>query len=1061
MTNTQPNRRKPTAPDPRNRVEGLRNLGKILREHQPEQNGLVETRDGEWRVGHLVVARESDEFNCQLLEGMILQTLYEYEDRIPGAQDLKAIGVDPVRRPDAYNARVIEEGGTRAVLFEFKGTWCLYSQGSAAKADSGSDNGFCKILTAVFAELRPRDVYIATFSRLVRNQVFAGEVMKSASDHVDTIFCREMPLDLRSEKSRFLFGVLAAFSDLERSSQMMRLALGQLASHDRSEWLHGSASVPPGYILIDRKVVPDARARHVVQALLSALAEPNSSTESVISALVELELASPTQTGGGWAYRPASGEWDPETDADLHKLLAAARDAELHLGRYHDPRGLVGKWRKDVGLWATGTLERKLEVPSRLDRIGQHAVHLLPGHGRRGKDRDSIFPYVILKHDLGLPEGGWVPDVLFEAIADVHQANRFQRRNNAGNDVILPLLALAAEWECGERLWALSHGRGNSHHYSLISIDRQSLISEKAAAASGRATGWYRNGTFLGTVEGKMHAADLHHAIAVETASALERGIHAQILAPRDSWPALKQQSQPTQGPVASSNERDLNKAYRAARLAHESYEGDDQAHEDMLRARSDDALRNYKAARRERLSAPSASSSEATITFIEHPSDLLLAALAELGTTIGPVPIDHADKIAQVLQNFRGSVSADGFWIDWSIEAHVPGEVGTLVLGPITGRLRNRVSGTTRKSTDAIQPERDDVILDALLQRGIPMRDLQDANATHGANMRLRLRERLESRYGLTRRTSTSVLTCVVPETRAALWALIRGEPVETVTPEFADHLRQVYLVDGVKARGWWTPNPTQNNIRPVLLAQGGSITSCRSRDAFQAAGIPDHWPGHNCAPVSKTPYLLRTDRPNAARPSDCTTPRCAHSTWSFLPCPHCPGAASLSVRVPEVESQVICPDCMRSPDPNSPRYPDAYRDLNDQHVQERLLDVCPDIIHKSDIRTARRNNEPVKKRDLGTKDLEVARQWAAEQGLRPEQWSTLPRWLVIRWLDAVKREPARAVRAVLPDSGKPADIRSWARAKGLKVSARGRLPKDVLDAYTDARLAEGAIAS
>jgi hypothetical protein len=42
-----------------------------------------------------------------------------------------------------------------------------------------------------------------------------------------------------------------------------------------------------------------------------------------------------------------------------------------------------------------------------------------------------------------------------------------------------------------------------------------------------------------------------------------------------------------------------------------------------------------------------------------------------------------------------------------------------------------------------------------------------------------------------------------------------------------------------------------------------------------------------------------------------------------------------------------------------------------------------------------------------------------------------------------------ARAVRAASPDRDQNQAIREWARKKGFKVSDRGRIPKEVTEAY------------
>lgn len=58
--------------------------------------------------------------------------------------------------------------------------------------------------------------------------------------------------------------------------------------------------------------------------------------------------------------------------------------------------------------------------------------------------------------------------------------------------------------------------------------------------------------------------------------------------------------------------------------------------------------------------------------------------------------------------------------------------------------------------------------------------------------------------------------------------------------------------------------------------------------------------------------------------------------------------------------------------------------------------------------------------------------------------------------YVGAARRVGGRAARgrgrAATTSAGRTADIRSWARAQGHKVSARGRVPADIVAAYEQA---------
>lgn len=56
--------------------------------------------------------------------------------------------------------------------------------------------------------------------------------------------------------------------------------------------------------------------------------------------------------------------------------------------------------------------------------------------------------------------------------------------------------------------------------------------------------------------------------------------------------------------------------------------------------------------------------------------------------------------------------------------------------------------------------------------------------------------------------------------------------------------------------------------------------------------------------------------------------------------------------------------------------------------------------------------------------------------------------------YIDAARKVPSarRAARSSRPARHNQSDVRAWARAQGLKVSDRGRIPADVLAKYESA---------
>lgn len=145
--------------------------------NQPLQLPTVTADDG--RIDHMVVVRESPQYDYLLMHGLIGQTLGRL-GHLPGTREVLAAGIEPVHGRGPFRTFQYRKHGTSAVMFEHKGVLYLYSQGSAAKASiDDRENAFVELLIDVLEHYRPRNVYVATFSRLVRSTEFAGRLQPS------------------------------------------------------------------------------------------------------------------------------------------------------------------------------------------------------------------------------------------------------------------------------------------------------------------------------------------------------------------------------------------------------------------------------------------------------------------------------------------------------------------------------------------------------------------------------------------------------------------------------------------------------------------------------------------------------------------------------------------------------------------------------------------------------------------------------------------------------------------------------------------------------------------
>jgi predicted nucleotidyltransferase/DNA invertase Pin-like site-specific DNA recombinase len=1036
-------------------VEGLRGLRDHLVEHSGAP-GMVQDRRKGWRAEHLVVARESDEYDSQVLQGMILQTLDRFPLQIPAYDVLRRLGVAPVKDPTGHGALLIEERGLRAVLFERDGTWCLYAQGSAASSNAKGENAFVSLLERVFAELRPREVYLATFSRLVRNQLYVGRVLAAASD-VDVIHC-ETRLEMNSDTSRLMFALFGAFSDLERSQQLLRLALGRLAKHERGEWWRGAEAVPLGYRLNRGRCVPDPRARYVVARMVELLGSPAATSATTARELGAMGVASPSQTGLGWAYPPAGGgEWGPG-DEDLRDAVAAAAAAGQHLGTLAHPRGYSYKFYEDLDAYATGVLRATHEVPGTADRVGAHEVK-----ERTNRDGRTV-SYVELDLRVGLPaDGPWAPP---EALAAA-RARRDEIRARSGGATaskgLLPLLACGAMWSGGDRLLALRNGRGQSNSYTVVSISKDKAAELGGPSRPGGAfDGWDRNGQFNGRIDARIDAVDLHAAIYEAAADALREGVEArslpapsQFAAAQDALAGLPS-ADPAADPLPSLRAAAVRAAAVAANAAkiYASYLDGDARRAALLRTAME-AADDAAAAAEGRLdraerAEPDPDAPEPPLE-VRASGDMLLEALARLARSPGSVPRDVAERIGRVVTGIR--VDPGPVWADWQASLRVPTATGVLVLGPLTGRVRNRIAARYDPGTDGPlprltrkgvrTPELDDDMLAAVLGGGTPVTAVLNRNGEHGRIVRLALARRLQAHpYGMARNSAEALMACAVDPTRRAVWAMLTGDEPDPALPDgFAAHLRHVYL-DGPQppSRKWWVAVRDRDRVAALLLASGGSLPACRAKQAFAGAGLPAALLADMTSTRSGRQYLVRVPNPKGKQPGCCPRRGCAGTVLTLVPCPHCGGWASRSARVPEVPGGLLCPDCLRMPVPGSPAFPPDYGLLDDAWVEDRQQLVAPDLAlyrDKDAARAARRRGGPDPDRPVAggpgagapapAADQIQAREWAERAGMRFKRREPVQQWVVDMW----KRPSAR--------QGMPAKCPSCPRAASQRTSADG----------------------
>ena len=244
----------------------------------------------ESRLDHLVVVRESDAYDNLLMEAMIQQTLAKVAD-LPGAAELQAAGMAVLENPRRFGATQRRMGSSRLVTVERDGVLYIFAMGSAAKVDLDDDtNAIVSELLRVAAAYRPREVWVAAFTRLLRSSDHVGDLLRVFSEHVEVLHC-EAEIHPATPEGKMLFQVLAMIAATERDYIVRRHTAGRVAQWRRGEWI--PTGYPPGYRLEQRRLVLDENEIERTRAMLQVLAAEALTTAECARRLGELGVTTP------------------------------------------------------------------------------------------------------------------------------------------------------------------------------------------------------------------------------------------------------------------------------------------------------------------------------------------------------------------------------------------------------------------------------------------------------------------------------------------------------------------------------------------------------------------------------------------------------------------------------------------------------------------------------------------------------------------------------------------------------------------------------------------------
>jgi DNA invertase Pin-like site-specific DNA recombinase len=353
---------------------------------------------------------------------------------LPGASDVLAAGITPLTGGSPFTTVEYRKNGTTTVVFEHVGVLYLYSMGTAAKANlSASENVFIELICEIISEYRPENLYVATFSRLIRAMEFSSRLYTAVKNDVDVVHCGTTTIDVRTQSGKAQWSVYSMVADMERDSIVQRLFAGTVNKYLSGKWHLSENMIPPGYLLGQDGVVrPDSSQQQNVRLLLEALADESYTSSQVIKLAGRLRFSSKTLQR---IYGPDA------TYADISR-----------------PHSKVMSLMDWLPTYATGVAEITQVNPF----PGAKCFRTLKvEYGE--EDRCGI---VRFRYEWGLPAGGWAPaEVISAAMRRTRGRKERTGSGGAGHQERKPLAGDWSEWSDGSRQF---HIGGTTQHYIVL-----------------------------------------------------------------------------------------------------------------------------------------------------------------------------------------------------------------------------------------------------------------------------------------------------------------------------------------------------------------------------------------------------------------------------------------------------------------------------------------------------------------------------------------------------------------------------------------------------------------
>lgn len=232
----------------------------------------------------LVIVRQSSTQAHDDLYAMLERTLNLYPF-LSGWDEIYGRGIDPLLGPGPGDMTEDLPSSGRASLYKAGSTWVLLILGSAAAPNDGGadhaghENAVVTVVNKVIKHLRPRNVYIGPFDRVVRSLHFAQKSYAAFKDaEVEWLWYESME---GPESIRFgAQGSDDTFYDLAKSAHshlkvvVTRTTRGKASLARRNKWFLGAPSTPFGLTMdASRRLVLALEDRDSLRIIVRGFAE--------------------------------------------------------------------------------------------------------------------------------------------------------------------------------------------------------------------------------------------------------------------------------------------------------------------------------------------------------------------------------------------------------------------------------------------------------------------------------------------------------------------------------------------------------------------------------------------------------------------------------------------------------------------------------------------------------------------------------------------------------------------------------------------------------------------